>query len=796
MKSVAELIANKDALLKRDKHGKITAASLTAAGAAVLAAAQAEAQSIDGFEDITRAVVSFERLGNGQVEFQLENGQRFIANEGQYVIDGNQIQVSSELVTIVGMPGLGADSTVIAVAVAGAALLVGLLILSNSSNASDDDSTTTTTTTTSTVGSTIAITDASSGEIEGTAKDDTFNVNETEALAAITEIDGGEGTDTVKLTEDVTNATSPSFDLGARSVTLTNIENFEVTVDADGSGVGLDMNGEATALKVTNKDSGSTNAITITDLGPTSSGGSAAKVTLAKTEGGQTVNVDTQTSVSSLAVHLESAGDNAGSHLELDLSGSTPTVTSLTLGSDGSSTNFVDVNAAAGLTTLNVSGSAKLEIVDGTIGGAGMTGVTTFNASGASGDIKATVDSTLTSMTLGSGNDTITATDGPTGTSNWNGGGGTDTLNLAGIDTSGSTLAGFENLVVATGGTLDFATISDVDDVKAQGTLSIENVAADDIDEQITYAHSASVTNVSTSTATSLNFKGAGAVATEDVTITNNAAPTTALNLQMMANGTTNLLGTNTDKLTVTGNKELILTGAGGAALTELDASGAAKVTATADDFTALKTYEGSGGIDDIDAALAASADIDLNGGNDQIDVTNTAGVANINGGGGDDTINVGGATGIVTVVGGAGKDTVSLNGTDHILDFEALTDMATVTSAEFAALADFAALQGKAEVVTNFTDGTDQIQIKDLTANDDVEVLATAYDVGAAGFDDMVTAALARFNAGNDVVIAHDNSTTNYYVLVDAGQSLPGSVGTIGVIHISGQDIVAGDII
>ena len=51
MKSVAELIANKDALLKRDKHGKITAASLTAAGAAVLAAAQAEAQSIDGFED-------------------------------------------------------------------------------------------------------------------------------------------------------------------------------------------------------------------------------------------------------------------------------------------------------------------------------------------------------------------------------------------------------------------------------------------------------------------------------------------------------------------------------------------------------------------------------------------------------------------------------------------------------------------------------------------------------------------------------------------------------------------------
>ena len=35
MKSVADLIANKNALIKRDQRGKITAASLTAAGAAV-----------------------------------------------------------------------------------------------------------------------------------------------------------------------------------------------------------------------------------------------------------------------------------------------------------------------------------------------------------------------------------------------------------------------------------------------------------------------------------------------------------------------------------------------------------------------------------------------------------------------------------------------------------------------------------------------------------------------------------------------------------------------------------------
>ena len=106
MKSVADLIANKEALIKRNKRGKITAAAVAAAGASVIAAAQAEAGSVDGFEDITSSVVSFERLGNGQIEFELENGQRFIASEGQYIIDGNEIMVSSELVTVVNGPGM------------------------------------------------------------------------------------------------------------------------------------------------------------------------------------------------------------------------------------------------------------------------------------------------------------------------------------------------------------------------------------------------------------------------------------------------------------------------------------------------------------------------------------------------------------------------------------------------------------------------------------------------------------------------------------------------------------------
>ena len=225
MKSVADLIANKNALIKRDNRGKITAASLSAAGVAVLAAAQAEAQGVDGFEDITSSVTSFERIGNGQVEFELENGQRFIANEGQYIIEGNQISVSQELVTIVG--GSGINPTVIAVGVAGAALLVGALILLNSDDSSDSTATTTGTTTTTTT-PTFTVTSDAATTATGTTGDDTFTVTNQTYSPGLT-VDGDDGSDEVTLSGAAT--TAAGIDLSSQNIQLTDVESLVVSAN-------------------------------------------------------------------------------------------------------------------------------------------------------------------------------------------------------------------------------------------------------------------------------------------------------------------------------------------------------------------------------------------------------------------------------------------------------------------------------------------------------------------------------------------------------------------------------------
>ncbi len=490
MKSVADLIANKNALIKRDNRGKITAASLSAAGVAVLAAAQAEAQGVDGFEDITSSVTSFERIGNGQVEFELENGQRFIANEGQYIIEGNQISVSQELVTIVG--GSGINPTVIAVGVAGAALLVGALILLNSDDSSDSTATTTgSTTTTTNPGTTTNITSASTGEAVGTSGDDTFTVTDTSALNAITAINGGSGTDQVTLTEVLDPDTSPTLDLGSRGVTLTDVEQFAVSVDADTGDVSMDMSGETAALTVTNTNGG-TNAISITDLGPSAEAGTSATLTLVDIEGGQGVDVDTDSGVSKLVVNIQNAGDSTLNPMTLDIADSSEAITELTISSDGSSSNFLKITADADLDKLSLEGSENLNLAD-VIGDGTMSAVTEVDASGASGNIVASVNDTVATLTMGSGDDTITATAAPTAAAEWDGGAGSDTLDLDIHGSPTATISGFETVKIATGGTVDFTNITDVDDLQVSGSVTLDNIGDGAIDDQITFANGATI---------------------------------------------------------------------------------------------------------------------------------------------------------------------------------------------------------------------------------------------------------------------------------------------------------------
>ena len=798
MKSVADLIANKNALIKRDQRGKITAASLTAAGAAVLAASQAQAQGLDGFEDITSSVISFERVGNGQVEFELENGQRFIANEGQYIVDGNQILVSQELVTIVGGPGM--NPTVIAVAVAGAALLVGALILLNSDDDDDDDSTGSTSGTTPSVpGTTTSITPDSSGEATGTAGDDTFTVSGTDALDAITAINGGSGTDQVTLTEVLDPTTSPSFDLGSRGVVLQDVEQFAVSVDADASTVSIDMSGEAAALTVTNTNDND-GTIEIVDLGPSAQGGSSAELSLTNVEGDQKVDVDTDTGIDELVVKLKNAGESDIDPMDLDLSGSSEAITELTVSSDGSSTNSLNIHATSSLTTLNLSGSENLNI-ENTVGDddgvSDLSGVTAVDASGASGKIMLMVDDTVETLTMGSGNDEVAATtSGPASSAVWSGGTGNDTLDLSTFGSDTATISDFETIKV-TSGTIDFTNISDVDDLQVATSATLQNVGNNAIADQVTFTTGASVT-ISSATETKLEFKGASG-ADGNLSIANNAAALTELVYEPGTTGTLTLTGTATKDLVIRGSEDVTLEDDGIDALTTVDARSASAVSVTANDaFDAIASYLGSSGEDDIYIdGVAANATIKMFNGDDAVTFATAAtngNSATVELGGGDDTVTLPDQmdSGSITLDGGAGDDTFNLDDASNV-SVTIKVDVGDFSVTQ-GAITDGAIADADAEKITGFEGGSgnDVIDLSALGLSGTIRV-----EDGGGNLNTALTNAYGSIDAGTyDVVYVdlNDDSSTVQYILYDNGASGVGVFDLNGAVSLSttlGEDVL-----
>jgi len=767
MKSVADLIANKEALIKRNKRGKITAAAVAAAGASVIAAAQAEAGSMDGFEDITSSVVSFERLGNGQIEFELENGQRFIASEGQYIIDGEEIMVSSELVTVVNGPGM--NTMVVAVAVAGAAALVGLLLLTSSSSATTATSTTSTASSSSSSSSassslkTVSISSSDSGDIVGSGADTVFQVSNVTALTDIDSIDGGTGTDSLSIESALTN--SSSLDVTSLGLELHNLESVEVTVNSDGGGVTIDMDSEDTTLVIDANTDNET--ITVTDLGAKYGSTDTAALTAKGLADGQTLDVAvTGAPVVKFELGLENAGDSGTATVDLD-NGVDPTQVTIT--TSGSADNDITLTANA-MTDLTINGSADLEITN-TLGAANLAAVTDINAATATGDLELSVDATVQTVDLGTGNDTLNVTETMTANHAYDGGDGTDVLALAsGINAATGAVDKFETISTAGTSTIDFdifdSSVSTVD-VNAAATVNLNDL---DVDNLLVTAVNNAV----------LDFDGTVGTGVNNVRITQEGAGVTidgAASIGAATVSQTNA-GTNTitvlggiTELEIDGSRTAVVTGAGAAALTDVDASGAAALTMTANAPTALVSFEGSAGVDNISVTLASGATLDGGAGNDAIDINGvTAGTA--------------------TVIGGAGIDSFDLTGSSNniTLDLESLSDMATLTTAEFNALANVTAIDGtNAEQITAFNTTTDTIQMKDLT---DVDIVADLDAYTVSEFVDFKTEILASLNAGNDIVIADFDGT--HFVAVDADQNMPGAVGTIGLFELNAAIAIA----
>ena len=487
MKSVADLIANKNALIKRNKRGKITAASLTAAGAAVLAAARAEAQSVDGFEDITSSVISFERIGNGQIEFELENGQRFIANEGQYIIEGNQILVSQELVTIVG--GAGLNPTVIAVGVAGAALVVGALILMNSDD--DDDATTTTTTTTTPTTPTFTVTSDSATAATGTDSADTFSVTNQTYSPGLT-IDGGSGNDEVTLSGAATQASG--IDLSSQNISMTSIESLVVSANGGTSGQTATVNiaGEVSSLTVEVTGDGD---IDVDNLGI--AGATAATAHFNNLDAAQTADVTFSNDVLKGTIGLKSAGTAGSGAANLNVSGAA--LTELTIASNTAANKVEFTGITASVTKLVVTGSADLDI-----SGMTTTSIAEIDASNASGKLSFDFDpSQVGTISLGSDNDTITGATSDFNGGTLDGGQGGDTFVMDDISVTGGTITDIEtvNLTATSAKTIDYS-VFDGDltnlNIDATAQITVKGFDSGNIDIGSTSADLSFTANTST----------------------------------------------------------------------------------------------------------------------------------------------------------------------------------------------------------------------------------------------------------------------------------------------------------
>ena len=533
-------------------------------------------------------------------------------------------------------------------------------------------------------------------------------------------------------------------------------------------GVAIDMNSEDTTL-VIDANTG-TGTITVTDLSAKHGSTDTAALTAKGLAAGQTLDVSvTGAPVVKFELGLENAGDAGTATVDLD-SGVDPT--QVTIATSGSADNDIALTANA-MTDLTIKGSADLEITN-TLGGANLAAVTDVNAATASGDLELTIDATVQTVDLGTGDDTLNVTETMTANHAYDGGDGTDVLALAaGINAALGDVDKVETISTAGASTIDFdvfdSAVSTVD-VNAAATVNLNDL---DVDNLLVTAVNNAV----------LDFDGTAGVGVNNVRITQEGAGVTIDGAASIgaATVTQTNAGTNTitvlggiTELDIDGNRTAVLTGAGAAALTDVDASGAAALTMTANAPTALATFEGSTGVDNISVTLASGATLDGGAGNDAIDINGvTAGTA--------------------TVIGGAGIDSFDLTSSANniTLDLESLSDMATLTTAEFNALANVTAIDGtNAEQITAFNTATDTIQMKDLT---DVDIVADLAAYTVSEFVDFKTEILASLNAGNDIVIAEFNGT--HFVAVDTDQNIPGAVGTIGLFELNAA-IAADDIV
>jgi len=529
--------------------------------------------------------------------------------------------------------------------------------------------------------------------INGTSGNDTIIADNTSTtvadrqLSTADQINGGAGTDTLKIYLDSTTPATTT-----NQPTLTSIENVWIN---GGAITAYTAAAGTTGLTVEAPVAGTAGVYTVNGQAVTLKDVLTANNTALTT----TIVQDAAATATSQAITLEGVkGQGTGVHT-LDASGAK--ITTLNLTATGSSSTITLANTGAGIKTLNIAGDKALTLTENAATAAAITKIDASKATGAvTVDTSAGAKAPAFAFTGGAGNDKLTLAAGDlallTSGAQLDGGAGTDTLVINDTTRAYSALnklVGFEVLGLGTNGaTVDASQLTSIKSFTFGGVTAetINNLGAGSSVAITGAVTTATLGAALGNTATDITL---GATTTAGFTV--GTLTTTGLTtVSLTSNGTsantiTTLGNSDNTTLTIKGSADLTITNAlaGGTTGSKVDASA----------FTGKLNVTGSG-----------LADVLIGGSNDDV-LTAGAGADTLTGGAGKDKFVVIGA-GITA----ATVDTI----TDFVtkvdtLDFTgAVAGSSTNYSEALAAVADFATALAAANVAL---DGTVKYNVQQI---------------------------------------------------------------------------------
>ncbi|MBO9544847.1 calcium-binding protein [Caulobacter sp.] len=598
---------------------------------------------------------------------------------------------------------------------------------------------------------------------------------------------------------------------GATTTSVTVVEQAAVAAGASAKGI---IGGAVTVLdanRTSATKAGTIATVSLTNYGDGSTINSGALTTLnlSGTVGdlGVTTGALTTAAVTTLALNVN-AVSKAANVADNDLTIDTD-ITTLNITSSTKASTFSNVTAA-GVTTLNIAGDAKLTLTADTF--AALTSVVSTNtagvtlgtalaagtafAGGAGADTITLSNLFTKAITLGAGDDKVTY-GGAAGTGgSVVAGDGTDTIVMTGAQAaaaSGSAVfnnsfSGFEVLDVTTPAatTINLAGINGVNSVVTRGATGVTLNG---------YTSGGTLTIDAASTTINANVTNAVLSASDVFNIKVTGAATVAAGT-VVATGveTINVTATDTD---VDGGANLHTLTISDADATKITVAGNTGINLTNTTATLVTTFDASAHTGDANdgagvgytSAYVGASTTSITGGAGNDTLTGASAKDVIVGGAGDDTIT--GGTGIDTLTGGAGADTFKFaSGDAGITGTEKITDYTTGTGGDILDLATTTLIADNAGVTVIGAVGG----AVDLTAvvKNGVITLSGA-DVGLVDTIGEIKAIFELLDTDGAADVGAIQLGNNTYVLIDNGAGPDVTTDIIQLTGVTGITSVGG---